>query len=129
MLSLAYVSRAHIGPYSAEMLDIARVALRENAAHGVTGALYFDDAVFFQVIEGPPSAVEALFAAIRRDRRHGDVRLIDRRRLAQRRFGRWDMKFIDGARRRDLRDAFVYEALAAAHPSTLNRCAALMAEC
>jgi hypothetical protein len=127
LLSLSYASRALVGAYDAPMLDIARASLRNNARTGVTGALYFDGASFFQVIEGEAAAVDALFATILRDARHTGVRVLDLRQVSRRRFAGWDMKFVDGAARPDLRERFGYDALTHAPPEALARREALMA--
>jgi hypothetical protein len=127
LLSLSYVSHALVGAYDAQMLDIARASLRNNARSGVTGALYFDGACFFQVIEGEAASVDALFAAILRDERHRAVRVLDLREVARRRFAVWAMKFVDGAARPELHARFGYDALAAASPATLARREALIA--
>lgn len=48
-------------------------ASASNAAVGVTGALMVTGTVFFQILEGPTAAVDALFAKIAADPRHTDV--------------------------------------------------------
>jgi hypothetical protein len=91
MLRLLYISR--IGPFVSRK-DFARIeqeARRNNSERGITGFLYHDDRVFLQALEGLAADVDALFEAIRRDRRHGDVRLLSRRPIETRRFGGWAM--------------------------------------
>ncbi len=95
--SLAYSSTPLIAAHSVEMLDIARVALRRNAARDVSGVLYFSDAAFFQVLEGAEADVEAIYESIRRDPRHEELTLLARGAVPARRFGGWAMRFCDAS--------------------------------
>lgn len=91
---LLYVSEIALraaGQLPSTMEDILLESHARNVSVGVTGFLWSDGAVFAQVLEGAPSAVEAIFSSIRRDSRHRaiDVRLDE---LADaRRFARWSM--------------------------------------
>lgn len=95
LFTLNYVSRSLIDADGPEMDAIKAVALSRNAASRVTGALYLDGALFFQVLEGREADVRTIFDAIRADPRHRDVRLIASRALPARRFAGWSMKFVD----------------------------------
>ena len=106
---LAYVSRALIPALDAQMLEIARQGLRNNAQLGITGALYFDGNQFFQVLEGSDAALAIVFDAIRKDPRHCDVQMVCHGPVEQRLFSDWSMKFIDGQIHRELANAFRYE--------------------
>jgi hypothetical protein len=106
---LAYVSRALIPAHDAQMLEIARQSLRNNARLGITGALYFDGKQFFQVLEGSDAAIAVVFDAIRADSRHCDVQVVCHGPIEQRLFSDWSMKFIDGQTHRELANAFRYE--------------------
>jgi hypothetical protein len=116
LTTLAYASNALVPAHSAEMLDIARAALRNNKRLGVTGALFFDGKQFYQVLEGEDTVIACLFDNIRADRRHTDVQLVYYRSIPERRFGDWSMKFVDGTRRGDLAPIFDYRA--AVHPGS-----------
>jgi hypothetical protein len=94
---LTYVSLSLVEPYSTEIMEIAKSALRRNKAVGVTGALYFDDSQFFQVLEGEEGEVRAIFERIRRDPRHIDVTVLSDAPADSRLFPEWAMKFLDGA--------------------------------
>lgn len=106
---LAYVSHALIPTHDAQMLEIARQSLRNNARLGITGALYFDGNQFFQVLEGSDAAIAVVFDSIRADPRHCDVQVVCHGPIAQRLFSDWSMKFVDGQTHRDLANAFRYE--------------------
>jgi hypothetical protein len=94
---MTYVSLSLVEPYSADVMAIARSSLRCNREMGVTGALYYDDAQFFQVLEGEEAAVRSLYDRIRRDPRHTDVTVLSDGPAAERLFPDWAMKFLDGA--------------------------------
>jgi hypothetical protein len=111
LVRLCYVSRSLIAPHSPEMLDIVRASLRHNGAYNVTGALYFDERQFFQVIEGEATTIERLFERISRDRRHDAVALLARHPIEERTFGAWSMKFHDGTATVTRRTEFGYESL------------------
>lgn len=79
------------------MDEIARTALSRNSQCGVTGFLYYDGDLFLQVLEGLPADVDAIFASIRRDRRHTDVRTLSDEAAGTRLFGGWAMGMRDGS--------------------------------
>lgn len=125
---LAYASRALIDGHSVEFLDMVRASARTNLERGVTGALFFNAVEFFQVIEGEEAAIDALFAAIRRDLRHFDVALLLREQVAARRFANWQLKTIDGARYLHLRHLFDYARTVAAGPAGVEKRIELLAQ-
>ncbi|CAN5324249.1 hypothetical protein BH09PSE1_BH09PSE1_08630 [soil metagenome] len=89
---LVYRSVSLVGARSGlQMSDILAEARPRNAAAGVTGALTVVDGHFVQIIEGPEGALDDLVARLVRDRRHRDLRVLDRRKAKTRTFGDWDM--------------------------------------
>ena len=60
-----------------ELQQILNSARENNSARNVTGALLFNEEYFAQVLEGPQLAVEEIFERIQRDRRHGQVTVVD----------------------------------------------------
>ena len=96
LASLAYVSLSKIPSFSPEMLDLARACLTRNPALGLTGALYFDGVQFYQVLEGNPDSLEAMYATIAADPRHSAVQRLWDGPIARRRFADWAMKFVEG---------------------------------
>jgi hypothetical protein len=102
LYSLAYFSRNAIagsGPeVQAQIAQILASARRNNAGHGVTGALLFSDGCFAQVLEGRRGDVEGVFEAIQCDPRHADVTILHLHEVDRRSFGEWSMAFggIDG---------------------------------
>lgn len=70
------------------MLAKARAA---NERRQITGMLLVSNQYCFQVIEGEPDVVDALYSTIALDSRHRDVSLMMRARIVQRGFERWTM--------------------------------------
>jgi hypothetical protein len=102
LLSLAYFSRNTIDGTADDMQSaiatILASARRNNARHGVTGALLFSDGCFAQVLEGLREDVEEVFETIQCDSRHSDVTIMHLHEVEERSFGDWSMAFggIDG---------------------------------
>jgi hypothetical protein len=105
-IRLAYESRARLASEAPDIRAIETASLGNNARLGVTGALYFDGAQFFQVLEGPQNAVAILYDRIRKDPRHDQVALVCRHPIAHRMFGLWSMKIVNGLDHPQLRATF-----------------------
>ena len=118
--TLTYVSRAMVERHSVDIIAIARASMRNNAALGLTGALYYDDNQFYQVLEGEKDAVRAMFDIIRADNRHCDVVVLQETMIDKRRFPEWSMKFIDGGWVPRSRQNFAYDTLRAAQPDIVQ---------
>jgi hypothetical protein len=80
-----------IAPEVARILQACKV---NNPKHGVGGVLHYGDGYFFQVLEGGEEDVRAIYAKIAGDARHRDVRTLDTRPVARRRFPDWSMKYV-----------------------------------
>lgn len=92
LVQLVYISRSLIPATSVLALsDILAEARAGNARDGITGVLTALNGGFVQVIEGPAARIEALMKRLRRDRRHTDIEVRERRAAADRAFGDWDM--------------------------------------
>jgi hypothetical protein len=72
------------------LLEKARAV---NASRQITGMLLYIEGSFFQILEGTPEAVDALYQTISADPRHHRVTLIIREPVPQRSFGEWTMGF------------------------------------
>lgn len=102
-LRLVYASRANFsaGADNATVnADVARILMqsrRNNPANGLVGALYFADGCFFQCLEGPALAVDALYARLHQDPRHRDLKVLSRAAVEQASFTGWSMKFVPNA--------------------------------
>jgi hypothetical protein len=91
---LLYVSRSN-GPQTTTVTrSILEQAKTHNAAQGITGVLCQGQGFFLQVLEGPRSAVNALYRRIVADMRHKDVEMLVFEDIHERRFERWSMALI-----------------------------------
>lgn len=103
LLRLTYVSRATfpVDRYTGGIQrDVARILVqsrRNNPRHQLVGALYFGDGCFFQCLEGPQEAVEALYARLHGDPRHGELRVLSREFVSSPSFSSWSMKLVPNA--------------------------------
>ena len=102
-IRLVYASRATFpaGLDNASLnADLARILMqsrRNNPANGLVGALYFADGCFFQCLEGPAEAVDALYKRLPADPRHRDLTVLSREVIQQPSFANWSMKFVPNA--------------------------------
>ena len=94
MLShLIYASRAAADFREHSIPVILERARSNNSQLAVTGMLLYIEGSFFQILEGTPEAVDALYQTISADPRHHRVTLIIREPVPQRSFGEWTMGF------------------------------------
>lgn len=91
MEALIYVSTASTLPNARMIDDILDAAHRNNPALGLTGMLLWSDLTFAQLLEGPPDALDAMYARLLSDPRHRDLRLLSRWPVAGRLFSEWSM--------------------------------------
>lgn len=78
------------GVATRETLDrIQHKAAANNAALGVTGALFARADRYLEALEGPKEAVLRVYGAISSDPRHREISLIESRPSTQRRFSDW----------------------------------------
>ena len=90
---MKYTSRqlCDVGPD--ELSEIAKTSRRNNERDDLTGLLVKVGEYFFQILEGPPEAVDATYERIRLDRRHGDIVVVGSPELVDARlFGEWSMR-------------------------------------
>jgi len=97
LMHLIYASTSTEALSADRLSDILRVSRQNNEGVGVTGMLLHIDGSFFQVLEGPGTRVEEVFARISDDPRHQNVVTIIRERIHRRAFGEWSMGFADMA--------------------------------
>lgn len=89
---LVYVSRSVRSVNSAiGMSDILAEARPNNARDDITGCLTSIDGRFVQVIEGQSHTLDNLINRLLRDERHTELRVLERRTVAERALPQWDM--------------------------------------
>jgi hypothetical protein len=93
LIHLIYASAAVREPTHEELAELLLRARANNERLGVTGALLYAHGSYFQVLEGRPSVVDALFAKIALDPRHERAATIIREPIARRTFGDWSMGY------------------------------------
>ncbi len=93
---ITYVSR-YATPFSdAELAELGERAAQNNRELGISGVLLTSGGIFFQVLEGPPEAVDAVYNAIAADERHTDLVLLGQEPNASaRHYPDWSMKTIN----------------------------------
>jgi hypothetical protein len=105
LFNMVYCSRAAAG-IDADAVDrIVATSRRNNAHGGITGVLVFGAGVFFQWLEGPRAAIEALLTTLRADPRHERIVVLSQAEESRERlFPQWDMERVDAAHIRDVLD-------------------------
>jgi hypothetical protein len=93
VLQLIYYSESSLSVRKrrADLEHILSSAIKNNTAAGITGVLIFDDMWFVQVLEGSPDAVKSTFEHITQDNRHANVKLLQKKQVAERHFPDWAM--------------------------------------
>ena len=91
LLQITYTSKAFSDFDDDALTHLVAQAWRSNASRGITGALYYAERRFIQVIEGEQTAVIPLFATILTDPRHFDVQTVSIRPVERRHFPEWGM--------------------------------------
>ena len=77
--------------------DIGRIlmqARKNNPKDEIGGVLYFSDNYFFQCLEGEQAAVNRLYEIISDDPRHENVQSVSVKRIHNRQFSNWSMKYV-----------------------------------
>lgn len=98
LIQCIYASAASRDFETAELAELLQAARENNAKLGLTGMLLYAEGSFFQVLEGQPDVVEALYAKIERDRRHDQVTLVIKEPIPKRYFDAWTMGFYEVSR-------------------------------
>ena len=81
-------------PFAAtELAELLLLARQNNAGLGLTGMLLYAEGSFFQVLEGPAEAVDALYSKIELDTRHAKMTKIVQEPIRRRVFDDWTMGF------------------------------------
>ena len=79
----------------AAVRHILQISRRNNRRLDVTGCLLVAGPLFAQVLEGRRDDVVPLVERIRRDPRHGAVRVLVERPASIRQYGEWSMGYFD----------------------------------
>ena len=99
LMHCIYASAATRHFETAELTALLQVARKHNDGAGLTGILLYTEGSFFQVLEGVPDAVNALYARIEQDKRHDQVTKILAEAIPSRSFADWTMGFSQVSRK------------------------------
>ena len=91
LVQVSYISSASEPMSAGDLSQLLTQCRSYNAEHGITGMLLYVNSTFVQVLEGEEAAVDELLERIRRDSRHTDIALLERRRIEQRDYSAWSM--------------------------------------
>ena len=91
LAQIAYASALCAEPQRGELDRLLSGWRRRNAQRGITGLVLHHAGSIFQVLEGFPDEVPALYEAIARDPRHRFVARLVAQPTSQRSFGDWSM--------------------------------------
>lgn len=92
---IKYVSRFDQPMSAAAVEAIGEQSRANNERLGLTGILMASGGLFYQVLEGPPQAVDEVYSKICADGRHTDLLLLSSEDVAERAFPDWSMKTIN----------------------------------
>ncbi|GAA0858412.1 BLUF domain-containing protein [Aliiglaciecola litoralis] len=90
---LLYTSVAKKELEQHELEGLLAQSRANNAQADVTGLLLYRNGCFMQVLEGPESKVDTLYASISADTRHKNVFLLYESAISERDFAQWSMAF------------------------------------
>ena len=93
MLQIAYFSTAAVRQDADTVHSILITSRINNRRDAITGILVAGGNRYLQIIEGPRTAMERLYAAIRADHRHLSVTTLIERPIAKRCFDGWSMAY------------------------------------
>lgn len=97
LIRICYISRSALPAEADAAAEIARIlesSRSRNAQVGITGALFFSDGLFAQVLEGPAAHVDGTFERIRADPRHCSVVRVEWQAIEVRSFADWAMSYV-----------------------------------
>ena len=75
------------------LTKIFDVSEKNNPEKGISGCLLIGSNSYLQFLEGPSLAVEELYSKIKTDSRHTNVKKLHDRRVEEKLFSSWSMKF------------------------------------
>lgn len=93
MIQLTYLS-APTRPLSVDdLMNLLNTARDNNARLGISGMLLYTGKWFIQVLEGEEIVVDNLVTVIKKDSRHSDFRILERKKISSREYADWTMGF------------------------------------
>ncbi len=93
MIQTTYISTPTRPMSTDDLLDILNTARLNNVCIGVSGMLLYTGSAFIQTLEGDEKVLEDLLATIKKDPRHKDFRIIEKKKILAREYADWTMGF------------------------------------
>lgn len=93
MIQTTYISTPTRPMSTDDLLDILNTARLNNVCIGVSGMLLYTGSAFIQTLEGDEKVLEDLLATIKKDPRHKDFRIIEKKKILTRDYADWTMGF------------------------------------
>ncbi len=126
LLRLIYLSQIWESMNSEQLETILNQSRRNNTENKLTGLLCYGGKSFVQVLEGPESAVIALYAKILNDERHHACHILDIHPASQRIFKDWAMAYVHASEADVAALSSVIENTRKQHPQAANDVAAIL---
>jgi uncharacterized membrane protein (DUF373 family) len=103
MIQSTYISTPTRPMTTDDLMDILNNARLNNVCMGVSGMLLYTGTEFIQILEGEEKIIDELLDMIKKDPRHRNFRIIEKKKITTREYAEWTMGFkrID---KEDLRD-------------------------
>lgn len=93
MIQTTYISTPTRPMSTDDLMDILNTSRLNNVCLGVSGMLLYTGNAFIQILEGDEKVVEELIATIKKDPRHKDFRVIEKKKIMTRDYADWTMGF------------------------------------
>lgn len=95
MKQIIYISQISKNTNSSDIQRILNFSRKFNKENQITGCLIFNNRYFVQILEGPESILDDLYARIEKDPRHFNVKKKFDHPTKLRLFGYWSMAFLN----------------------------------
>ena len=90
---LSYISTGCDHLKFEQIKDLLECSVKNNKRDGITGILIYCNKLFFQILEGDKSTVDALFDKLCIDPRHDNIIKLQACFVERRQFENWNMAF------------------------------------
>ena len=96
LVELSYISKATHDMGLSSLVHLFDVARRWNLDHELTGALFYENGHFAQILEGKRKDVLFIWGKIQQDYRHKILHRIELDEIDQSLFSNWALRFYGG---------------------------------
>ena len=96
LVELSYISKATHDMSLSSLVHLFDIARKWNVDHELTGALFYENGHFAQILEGQRKDVLFIWGKIQKDNRHKVLHRIELDEIDQRLFPNWALRFYGG---------------------------------